>query len=423
MIPALIIYNLLIIIPLRLAVFVLSFFNPKLRERERAYGSTLRALSALSLKTDRRIWFHAASMGEFEQAKPIIEELKILHPEWQIIVSFFSPSGYRHQKNYRYADAVVYMPLDTRANAREFITRLQPDAAIFIRYELWLNHLTILSERAIPAFLVCATFPGSALWMYPPFRTILRTILRSFTAMYAISAQQAARFSGFSPSCSVHISADTRFDRIISVVEKASSLGDLLPANYFAADDFVLVVGSSWEKDEDILHESLHSLAPQFPRLKLIIVPHEPTEGHVARLTTMFPSAHLLSSLTDNSPKGQHIITDSIGKLLRLYNKADAAYIGGGFGAGVHSTAEPAGYGIPIACGPFITRSPDAQNLLSSGALDVINSSEECVHWLTTILTNRDIYSHKSTLAKEYVYQGKGASRMVAERIVEAVSR
>jgi 3-deoxy-D-manno-octulosonic-acid transferase len=420
---AVVLYNLLIIQPLRVLVLLYSRINSKLRERENAWESTLQTLTKLPQKSSPRVWFHAASMGEFEQAKPIIEHLKAIQPDIQVIVSFFSPSGFRHQKKYPFADAVVYMPLDTKANAREFINHIDPGVVIFIRYELWLNHLTLLSDRGIPTFLVCATFPGSAVWMYPPFRSILKAILRSFTTIYAISAQQTARYTGFSPMLSVQTSADTRFDRIISVVEQASSLDALLPHHYFAPDDFVLVLGSSWEKDEDILLESLRILAPKFPHLKLIIVPHEPTESHVSSLMKKLPSAQVLSRLSEQSPKGQHIITDSIGKLLRLYSVADAAYIGGGFGAGVHSTAEPAGYGIPVACGPFIERSPDAINLHQNGALEVIHTPEECVRWLETLLTSQDIYSQKSKLAKEYVYQGKGASTALAETIMQVISR
>ena len=160
-----VLYNLLIIQPLRVLVRLYSLINSKLRERENARESTLQTLARLPVKTSPRVWFHAASMGEFEQAKPIIERLKAMQPEIQIVVSFFSPSVYRHKKHYPLADAVVYMPLDTRANALEFIDKMKPDIAIFIRYELWLNHLTILKNRGIPINLIFSTFPGTTFWL------------------------------------------------------------------------------------------------------------------------------------------------------------------------------------------------------------------------------------------------------------------
>ncbi|MBK9247594.1 MAG: hypothetical protein IPM69_05650 [Ignavibacteria bacterium] len=417
----LILYNVLIIQPLRLFVFIYSFFSPKLRERENAYQSTLDVLSHLPKSTKSRVWFHAASMGEFEQAKPIIERLKSKHPDIIVIVSFFSPSGFRNQKNYPLADAVVYMPLDTHSNVREFLELVKPDVAVFIRYELWLNHLTILKDTGISTFLMCATFPGSKVWLYLPFRTILISILRTFTAIYTVSQAETKRFNTFASSLPVLTSGDTRFDRILSIVDNLHLKNDILPENYFTPDDFVLVVGSSWEKDEDMIIESIRNLDQKYPQIKLIIVPHEPSHEHVSKLIQKLPSAMVLSQISKDSPKGSYIITDSIGNLLRLYSYARAAFVGGGFGAGVHSTAEPAGYGIPVACGPFITRSPDAQNLYNNGALELITSPQECFRWLELLLTDTVEYNRRSKQAKDYVYQGKGASEILTERIMEAL--
>lgn len=408
-------YNFLIIPVLRIIVRCITLFNPKLREREDSWNTTLELISSL-LPVKHRVWFHAASMGEFEQAKPIIEQLKSGNPDISIIVSFFSPSGYRHQKNYPLADAVVYMPLDTPKKARQFITAMNPNAAVFIRYELWLNHLAELSKRKIPVYLWCATFPRKAIWSFPLLNSFLQKTLGFFTQIYTVSESETELFRNASASLTVNTAADTRFDRIISVIENSKNDTPILPNGYFKPTDTVLVAGSTWQKDEDIIIQSLLALGKQGQVIRMIIVPHEPTEEHIVALKNKLPDSVLLSKLTESDSNKQHIIVDSMGKLLKLYSYAHIVYVGGGFGAGVHSTAEPAGYGVPLVCGENISRSPDAQNLENLGALTCVKSSNDLVEWLLT-MTNDAERIERGKRAKEYVYRGAGGSKTAAEII------
>ncbi len=409
-------YNVLIIPVLRILVRCTALFNPKLREREDSWDTTLELLSSLP-PAEYRVWFHVASMGEFEQAKPIIEHLKAENPDISIIVSFFSPSGYRHQKHYPLADAVVYMPLDTSKKARQFVTAISPNAAVFIRYELWLNHLAELSKKKIPVYLWCATFPRKAIWNFPFFKGFLQKTLGCFTQIYTVGEDETELFVKANRSLAVHTAADTRFDRIISVIEKSKDDTPIIPNGYFKPDDTVLVAGSTWQKDEEIIIESLNALEQTGQIVRMIIVPHEPTQEHIATLKNKLLDSVLLSELTEKNSNKKHIIVDSMGKLLKLYRYAHIVYVGGGFGAGVHSTAEPAGYGVPLVCGEHISRSPDAQNLENLGALTCVSSSKELIEWLLKMTTDKDERSKRGNQAKEYVYRGAGGSKAAAEII------
>jgi 3-deoxy-D-manno-octulosonic-acid transferase len=413
---ALLFYNILILPIVRLGVSVISRFNPKLREREHSWNTTIQQLQALS-QTKRRIWFHVASMGEFEQAKPIIQHLKQSDSALSIVVSFFSPSGFRHHAHYPLADAVVYMPIDSRLKARLFIEAMKPDVAVFIRYELWLNHLAELSKRKIPAFLFCATFPNASLWKFPLFKSFLRVILNHFTAIYTVSERETILFSKIHTTANVFTATDTRFDRILHGIEQARTEPKILPDGFYKPHDSVFVAGSTWEKDEQIISEAIRSLQHKGISLCSIIVPHEPTDEHIAALQRSLPEATLLSNV-NSSTNNQIIIVDSIGKLLKLYGYATIVYVGGGFGAGVHSTAEPAGYGVPIASGTTIRRSPDAQNLKRIGALTCVESSDELTQWIMTMITNPNERVQRGASGLEYITLGKGGSLDAAKRIM-----
>ncbi|MBI3260462.1 MAG: hypothetical protein HYZ54_13465 [Ignavibacteriae bacterium] len=409
-------YNALIIPVLRIVVRCALFINPKLREREESWKTTITCIPSHP-ENYRRIWFHVASMGEFEQAKPIIELLKKDNPELSIIVSFFSPSGYRNQKNYPLADAVVYMPFDTRKKARQFIEAINPDVVVFIRYELWLNHLAELSQWKIPVYLFCATFPNSSIWNYPVFRSALHRILNYFTEIYTVSQRETNLFLSINTTTPIISSVDTRFDRIISVIENSQKESPILPDNYFKPDDIVLVAGSTWQPDEEILIKAFHSLEQQGHSIRSIIVPHEPTPEHTQALKNNLRDSVLLSEINGKNSDARHTIVDSIGKLLKLYSYADIVYVGGGFGAGVHSTAEPAGYGVPLVSGRNISRSPDAQNLVTLEALTCINSSNELTEWLLKMVNDESERLKRGELSRQYVYKGLGGSKTAAEII------
>ena len=414
-------YNFLIIPSGRALIFILTFFNKKLAEREKKWKSTLKELDSLP-QNKKRVWFHAASMGEFEQAKPVIENLKENDPKLIVIVSFFSPSGYQNQKNYEYADAVVYLPFDASGNVRLFLTKADPDVAVFVRYEIWLNYLEELNNRQVPTTLICATIPGKE----KPADSFIavryyRHCFNLFDRIFTVGEKHTQYLQSMKINTEITTSADTRFDRIIKSVESAAE-NPIVPPSYFRRK-FVLVAGSSWQPDEEIIINAYNSLSEDDKdNIKLVLVPHEPTTANIERLQSALPDSILLSEIESNpeninNAEPKHIIVDSIGKLLRLYVVADAAYIGGAFGVGVHSVTEPAGYGIPLITGPKFNNSPDAVNLKNSNALSVIRNSDDFKKKFSELYDNENTRKAMGEKAREYVYAGKGVSNDVAEYI------
>lgn len=397
---------------------VFSFFNKKAAKREQSWKKLLQKVEMLP--KSKRVLFHASSMGEFEQAKPVIERLKAIDPEIHIIVSFFSPSGYDNQKDYPFANEVIYMPFDTRRNARRFLSAVNPDIAVFIRYEIWLNHLKIMKEMNIAAILICATIPGRK---SAPRNRLIRDYYRlgysQFNEIYTIGEKHTEYFQELGIDSLIITSSDTRFDRIAENVEAAAN-NPIIDKKYLPDNQFVLVAGSTWPPDEDILVEAIEGLP-----VTLVFVPHEPTEENIKRLIGKIKRPALLSEIerSDHPDKRfEHIIVDSIGILLRLYGIADLAYVGGAFGAGVHSVTEPAGYGLPLAAGPMISNSPDAIELHKDGALSQMNNSNDLHKWLNQMIYSENERNSAGKIARSYVQNSTGAAEIVANKILGMIS-
>ncbi len=411
-------YNYIAVPFLKIAATIGGSFNKKIAERERNVRKSFKALEKLPAHI-KRVWFHAASVGEFEQAKPVIEFLKELQPEICIIVSFSSPSGYNSQKSYKFADALVYMPLDTKKNAKEFIELLQPDIAVFVRYEAWFNHLSVLKNRNIPTLLICATLSQKKLWNYPILKNLRFATYSLFTKIYTVSAEQTKRFKKLKLKIPLQTLTDTRFDRIVKIID-AARREQIIPESYFGIDNFVLVAGSTWEADEYIILDAFKNLPSDIQEiLKFVLVPHEPTDEHISRLKKLLPDSILLSEIGQTENFGAHIIVDSIGQLLKLYAVADAAYIGGGFGVGVHSTTEPAGYGIPLATGANIQASPDAPTLEKLGALTILKTADDAKYWLLKTINNENFREQSGETARKYIYDSLGSTEIIAREISE----
>lgn len=431
-------YNILFILPGLLLIKVLRFFMPKLKERQQHCKKSLTALDSIAGLAGRRLWVHASSMGEFEQAKPVIELLKEKHKDLIVICSFFSPSGYNNQKKYTFADAVVYLPFDSIGKVNNFIKRVKPDCALFVRYDIWFNYLNQLRRRKIPSYLICATYPKSSFMRtFPLTKWFLNNAYSMFSKIYAISDDHADYFKSIVNPADVSVTNDTRFDRIAKNVAMASQ-NPVLPHEIFGSDEFVLVAGSTWQPDEDIIIGAYQRIASDATRKsRLIIVPHEPTAEHISELQKKLPSNVLLSELIDkieSESKGcqltantieivkkflvdRHIIVDSIGKLLSLYSLADAAYVGGAFGVGVHSVAEPAGYSLPLAIGAKIDGSPDAVNLYKRHALGIIENEDQFYRWMTALMNDEILRKQIGEIAGNYVFTALGSSKIIADEI------
>lgn len=389
---------------------ILILISAKFRERENGVQS--QTLTFRDTNANRSIWIHTSSLGEFEQARPIIENIKKRNPHIDVTVTFFSPSGYRIRHDYEYANRVLYLPLDTKGNAMSFIQHIKPDIILFIRYELWLNYLLEAKKQAIPVYAVNATFPRSSLWRILP--GILKSIIELFSGIYTVNSVETHSFASLNAVVPVYDGHDTRIDRIHEKVSMMRTnhamINELLPG-FDAQYGPTIVLGSSWPEDETIF---LKALASMNESLRLIIVPHEPDHEHCLILQQSLPNSILLSECDEIGTK--HVIVDSIGALLAVYAIADAAFIGGGFGAGVHSCAEPAGYGIPLACGPFISRSPDAEILHEQGALEIIRNVDDAKMWLKAICA--DVMKKAGEASFEYIESRRGMTDIILRDII-----
>lgn len=406
-----------------------SIFSKKLREREKEWKSVLiNSIPKLEgFRNRTKLWFHSASMGEFEQAKPIIEYIKNVYPEFAIIVTFFSPSGFEHQKNYQYADLVLYLPFDTIKNSREFISIVQPNISIFVRYELWLNFLYELNKKCISTFLVCATKPFrlSNFFLYKIF---LRYSYNLFSVIISSSEFDYEYFEKLKLKSRLELNYDTRFDRVNQKL--------LAPQNLpFSKNDFsnhfVLVAGSIWDKDIKIITDTVKKIGSEIS-LKVIYVPHEPEETRLRMIEKFDSNTIRLSKLLSiNSNNAQwmdiltknNIIVDSVGLLLDLYKIGDVAYVGGGFNHGVHSVIEPIGWGIPVICGGNISNSVEAIQMRDSGILKIVENSEHLELYLKELYFNKVYYENLKNMTKEYFNKRIGSTEKIVSHILKVLEK
>ena len=407
-----------------LLVFI-KLFNKNIKNREHTCLKLLKNFKDDNTHKSKKIWLHAASMGEFEQAKPIIEMFKANHPGIKIYVSFFSPSGYENQKNYSYADYIFYLPIDKKANAIKFIDLIKPDLAVFIRYEIWYNYLNQLSKRNIPIYLINATKPQSRKLDF-----YYKKCLVLIDKIYTMNPNEIDYFRNEINHKAVFPLWDTRFDRISEKVEQ-NRLNPLFIKELFGSR-LVFTAGSTWEPDEDIIIPAINKLNEKFNNLiSLIIVPHQPTKEHISNLKFKLDNHVLLSEIENNQQafignfkeKNPVIIVDSISKLLRIYANANIAYIGGAFGVGVHSVTEPVGYGVPVAVGPKYHNSPDAIVLEKITVLKSVNNADDLYNWLLRLIQNRELISYISNKAEKYVKTRCGSTAVIYKELFESMSR
>lgn len=409
--------------------------DEKFKNREFLAHNLLKKYKSENINTNnsdgkKKIWFHSASMGEFEQARPIIERLKSTHPEIQIIVTFFSPSGYDNRKNYEYADFISYLPLDFPEKVSNFLDIIKPDMAIFIRYEIWFNYLNQLKQRNIPTFLLNATKPQSKL-----INVYYRTCYRLFNKIYVMNNMDMPYFEAIIGRENVQLLPDTRFDRIAAKVE--DSINKPFIDKVLFQDSKVFVAGSTWMEDEDLILAAFKGYKTNNNndnnnnnKLALIIVPHEPFPEHIAELIRKWDNHVLLSKLNDLDEASwaeirsgeKIIIVDSIGKLLQLYANAHIAYIGGAFGDGVHSVTEPAGYGLPLITGKDISKSPDAIELNKLGGLCRVSNFEELLQQINKLMNDGEYYNSVAKISAEFVRTRLGSTEIFINDIVKYYS-
>ncbi|MFM9051304.1 MAG: 3-deoxy-D-manno-octulosonic acid transferase [Bacteroidota bacterium] len=360
------------------------------------------------------VMFHCASLGEFEQGRPLIESYRSKHPGEKILVSFFSPSGYELRKNYEGADYVCYLPLDTARNAKTFIEIVQPSKVFFIKYEFWFNLLEELHVRSIPHFVVSGIFRPSQ-WI---FKSINRSFLNRLSKIDYFFLQDNASVELL--AChgirNTIITGDTRFDRVVEVATKPAELPEI---ENWCKTGSVIVAGSTWLEDEQAL---LGYMKQKNSDVKLLLVPHEINNNHLQRLeqeigTTCPTCSFQLYSKTDGKIDSDILIMDSIGLLSRLYRFATVAYVGGGFGSGIHNTLEAAVYGKPVVFGPRYEKFREAVDLIEKKAAFGCKTTHAVSDQLSTILVSDSLITAAGNAAKAYVLSRTGATAKILERL------
>lgn len=386
---------------------LISPFHPKAKLWVEGRKNIFDRIEQSIEKEFKYIWFHFASLGEFEQGRSVMEQIKKSFPQERIVVTFFSPSGYEVRKNTALADYVCYLPEDTAPNAKRFIEILQPKFAVFTKYEYWYHYFRELHKQDIQLLMISAIFRENQIffkfygWF---FRGVLKDVSYFFTQN--TDSVHMLKWIGIT---NAGLAGDTRFDRVIQLPKQHRAIQEVAQ---FVGQQLVLVAGSTWTPDE----ERLAKLMDQYPAWKLVLAPHEVDESHIGELKKRYPSALLFSQFQTYSEErvedAQVLLIDNIGMLSSLYYYADIAYVGGGFGVGIHNTLEPATYGVPVLFGPNYERFKEAVDLQTIMAAFSINTQSE-LNVVFRELQDQAKRNQSGEQAKKYVQQNAGATQII----------
>ena len=396
---------------------VAAFGHRKARAMVRGQHDTWRILREKINPNERYIWFHAASLGEFEQGLPLIERLRREHPSRKILLTFFSPSGYEVRKDYKGADVVCYLPFDSPTAARRFIKLARPEMAFFIKYEFWRNYIDVLFKKSIPIYSVSSIFrPGQIFFRW--YGRKYARCLRRITHFFVQNERSVELLRSIGVTDNVTIVGDTRFDRVIDIRNIAKSLPivkQFTQAQDDAPQPFVLVAGSSWQPDEDILLDYVN----RHPEIRLVIAPHVVNDAHIQeieqKLTT--PALRYSKATPQNVQNYRVLIIDGYGLLSSIYRYATVAYVGGGFGVGIHNVPEAAVYGIPVIIGPNHQRFAEAVALMENGGCKSIENAEDFSAIMDDFLANPSHISASGSAAGRYINQNAGATPVIYEHV------
>lgn len=358
---------------------------------------------------DHVVWFHAASLGEFEQGKPVMEALKQAHPEINLVVTFFSPSGYSVRKDYEHA-FVLYLPLDTPINAKRFISTLKPKLAIFIKYEFWANYLDTLHHASIPTAVIAAQFRPNQFLFSPIGAFIKKRIARHdlITVQYP-NAKDLLLGHGFDEK-KISVCGDSRFDRVQQTVTSAQEIPELA---LFCGDSPLLILGSCYEQE---VHFALNIIR-DFPEWKVVLAPHFVDNTYVSQLEKMLPEKAIRFTDFAKYNGERFLIINTIGKLAAAYRYGDIAVVGGGFRGGIHNTLEPAAFGLPVFFGPKHHKFPEANAMIAVGVGFEINNTDAAGKTLKDLLTNTQLRKTLQEKTTAFVCGNVGATNCIIEQL------
>ncbi|WP_432222335.1 3-deoxy-D-manno-octulosonic acid transferase [Flavobacterium sp. TMP13] len=391
---------------------IVALFNSKIKLFVSGRKDVFSTLSEKIEPTDKTFWFHAASLGEYEQGLPIIEKIKSTHPNHKIIVTFFSPSGYEVRKNNTVADVTVYLPMDTKSNAKKFIALVHPEKVFFIKYEFWLNYLSELQKNKIPTYLVSGVFRENQIF-FKRYGGFYRKALTAFTYFFVQNEKSKKLLNDIHLS-NVIVSGDTRFDRVVAILEKDNQLDFIAE---FKNNTTTIVVGSSWPKDESSLIDYINSTAKN---VKFIIAPHNIKMDQIEQLKNAIIKKTVLFSEKENQNLKEFdvFIIDTIGILTKIYSYADIAYVGGGFGnPGVHNLLEPATFGVPIVIGPNFSHFEEATALVQNHGCISISNAIELEHSFNKLISDVDLRKKQGLICSHFVQENKGATTTIFNAI------
>ncbi|HDR51194.1 MAG TPA: 3-deoxy-D-manno-octulosonic acid transferase [Mariniphaga anaerophila] len=389
-----------------------SLFNEKARQFVKGRKNWRKKLAEKMEPNARYIWVHCASLGEFEQGRPVIEEIRKQFPEYRILLTFFSPSGYEIRKNYELADMVMYLPVDTRSNAKKFLQLVQPEKAFFIKYEYWYFYIDELKRRNIPLYMVSAIFRENqhffkkSLWGKWYRQMLLK--IDHFFVQNEKSAQllQSIELNNYT------VSGDTRFDRVATIAKSAKEISLV---EKFKGNQHLLVAGSTWKPDEELLAAVINN----HPNLKVVFAPHEVTPANINRLEQLLKTPHIRFSKAGENEihRFQVLIIDSVGLLSSLYRYGNLAYIGGGFGVGIHNILEAATFGLPVIFGPNYEKFKEAVDLKKLGGAFPVQNFKQLKYIMNKFLADNSKLAEASTVCKNYVEKNVGATNFIIKKV------
>jgi 3-deoxy-D-manno-octulosonic-acid transferase len=391
----------------QLGIFIASFFNDKVAKLRKGQSEAFDMLKSKVDPEKEYIWFHAASLGEFEQGRPVIEKLKKANPNNKILLTFFSPSGYEIRKNYSLVDVICYLPLDTKNNVNCFFKTINISKAVFIKYEFWPNYLSTLKKKDIPFYSISTIFRADQIF-FKNYGGWYRNLLKSFTHIFVqdISSLRLLEKYAFTNAT---IAGDTRFDRVSDLASQAKKIP--VVEEFVNGSEKVIVAGSTWPKDEELLvkYMKLH------PEIKLILVPHEIHDAHLMGISKLLDGNFIKYTDADtvNLKQTNCLVVNTIGLLSSIYQYANVAYIGGGFGVGIHNTLEAAVWTVPVVFGPNYNKFREARELIALGGGFSISGYDELKAQFNRLLSDKNA----GLIAGNYVKENTGATDLIIQSI------
>lgn len=393
---------------------IIAIFSPKMRLFIAGRKTVFEDLSLKIKPSDQTIWFHAASLGEYEQGLPVIEKIKTNYPNHKIVLTFFSPSGYEVRKNNAVADVTVYLPLDTKNNASKFLDLIHPELVFFIKYEYWPNYLNELKNRKITTHLISGIFRKNQMF-FKWYGGFYRKALDAF-AHFFVQNQSSKDLLLELKKSNVTVSGDTRFDRVAAILEKDNTLSFI---SEFKNDTLTIVIGSSWPKDESLLVNFINAT---HHNVKFIIAPHNIKAQQINNLKNSMAKKTVLFSEKEHKNLAEFdiFVIDTIGLLTKIYSYADIAYVGGGFGnPGVHNLLEPATFGVPLVIGPNFSHFAEATALVNMEGCISISNQSELNEAFDNLIRNEDIRFERGSICSTFVQMNKNATEIILKQIAQ----